>query len=275
MEITGERFFPGESGINQLEHYNRYYFVVNQVDLNRKSVLDIASGEGFGSNILAKYAQKVTGIDISIEAVRYAAEKYKSENLNFIQGDAIEIPLKDKSVDIIVSFETIEHLDKHNEMMLEIKRVLKDNGILIISSPDKYNYSELPNVKNKFHVKELYSEEFKKLINKYFKKTIYYSQRAFVCSLIVLDEKSQKYSIPIVVDNKGNSYKFNSVYNIAIATDDIGFTPTNQIILYKEFDIILTHNDIKTALEKVHNTKAYRLGKLILKPFSLIKNKLK
>jgi len=128
MEITGERYVPGQSGVIELEHFNRYYFVVSQIDLHGKTVLDIASGEGYGSYILSKYSKRVIGIDISKDAVDYAAHKYNTGNLEFLHGNIIDIPLKDESVDIVVSFETIEHHDKHLKMMDEIKRIFKKKG---------------------------------------------------------------------------------------------------------------------------------------------------
>lgn len=279
MEFTGERFIPSLAGTIELEHLNRYYFVVNQIDLSGKIVLDIASGEGYGSNILSKYADQVIGVDISSETIDYANEKYSSKNLNFIQGNAIDIPLEDSSMDVIVSFETIEHHDKHIEMMQEIKRVLKSDGILIISTPDKYYYSDLRNMENEFHVKELYSHEFKDLIGKYFKKTFFYSQRTFVGSIIALDDNANEYSKPIVVDNEGNSSEFKPVYNIAIGTNIIDLKIDSQLVLYKQTDKILTYLDIleatETAKQIVRNSKSYQLGKFLLKPFSFIHNKKK
>jgi len=279
MNNTGERFIPGQHGITEFEHLNRYYFVVTQIDLKDKNVLDIASGEGYGSNILAQYAHQVIGIDISKEAVEHATNQYRSTNLQFLEGNAIAIPLQSHSIDVIVSFETIEHHDKHHEMMNEIKRILKTDGILIISSPDKYYYSELPHYKNEFHIKELYYQEFKDLIHAYFTKTIFYSQRTFVGSMIVLDEENQTYKKPKIVDNEGYVTDFTPVYNIAIGTDSISFTPHNQLVLYKPFDEILTYVNIQNAMEdgmqKIRNTKAYRLGKFLLKPFMRIKNRLR
>jgi ubiquinone/menaquinone biosynthesis C-methylase UbiE len=169
MEITGERFIPGQLGQIELEHLNRYYFVINQIDLMDKIVIDLASGEGYGSELLAKHAKKVYGIDISQEAIIHAKNKYHSENLEFQIGDATEIPLPDEIADVFVCFETIEHHDKHKEMMEEIKRVLKPNGVLVISSPDKYYFSDLSKLKNEFHIKELYYDQFKALVNNKFK----------------------------------------------------------------------------------------------------------
>ena len=175
IEFTGERYIPGLKGIIELEHLHRYLQACSIAD--GKVVLDIASGEGYGSAMLSDNAAKVIGIDISLETVKHARNRYKNRNLEFMVGSCSEIPLPDSSVDIVVSFETIEHHNLHDEMMLEIKRVLRSDGILVISSPDKYNYSVEPNFNNQFHIKELYEHEFKNLINKYFTNSIFYGQR--------------------------------------------------------------------------------------------------
>lgn len=274
MQATGERFIPGESGIIELEHLNRYYFVINQIDLCGKIVLDIASGEGYGSNLLSNYAQEVIGVDISDEAVTHAQRTYQKDNLRFLQGDATSILLPDKKFDVIVSFETIEHHDKHQEMMSEIKRVLKEDGVFIISSPDKYYYSDLPKYQNKFHVKELYYEEFRALIKKHFSRSIFYAQRTFIGSIIALDEDSLNYKKPIIIDEKGNTSRLNPIYNIAIGTDDLNFTPKNQIICYREFEQIITDNDLIETERSVRNTNAFKLGKILIRPLSYIKHKL-
>ncbi|MTK52601.1 class I SAM-dependent methyltransferase [Paludibacter sp.] len=274
MQATGERFIPGESGIIELEHLNRYYFVINQIDLWGKTVLDIASGEGYGSHLLSQHAKETVGVDISNEAIEHANNKYKSNNLKYVQGNATAIPLPNNTFDIVVSFETIEHHDKHKEMMLEIKRVLKNNGILIISSPDKYYYSDLPNYQNKFHVKELYYEEFRDLIKNHFSRSIFYAQRTFVGSIIALDEDSLNYKTPLIIDKKGNSSRLNPIYNIAIGTDDLNFTPKNQIICYREFEQIITDNDLIETERSVRNTNAFKLGKILISPLSYIKHKL-
>jgi len=275
MESTGERFIPGWDGIVELEHLNRYYFVINQIDLKNKKVLDIASGEGYGSEILSRYAQNVIGVDISPEAVEYAKAKYLNENLKFIQGDATKIPLEDNSVDVVVSFETIEHHDKHTEMISEITRVLKVQGILIISSPDKYYYSDLLNRKNEYHVKELYYSEFRNLISNSFRNVFFFSQRTFSGSIIALDQNHNSYNKPLVVEPKGLKHPFLPMYNIAIASNDLEFEIFEQTICYTEEVEAITRSDIESAISltaiKIKKTKTWQIGRFILYPYRQFK----
>src|SRR5450830_515618 len=171
LTFTGERFVPEEQGNIELEHLHRY-LQASEIAVG-KDVLDIASGEGYGSAMMADVAAHVTGVDISDEAVVHANQRYQKNNLQYLQGSCAAIPLPDHSVDLIVSFETIEHHEQHEEMMSEFKRVLRPGGLLLISNPDRYYYSDVPNYKNPYHVKELYENEFKGLLASHFKNTRY------------------------------------------------------------------------------------------------------
>jgi ubiquinone/menaquinone biosynthesis C-methylase UbiE len=195
MDFTGERYIPSVEGDIKYEHLHRYAICLDFV--NGKSVLDIASGEGYGSALLANVAESVIGVDIDYDSVEYAKTQYhKHKNLKFIVGSCESIPLPNESVDVVTSFETIEHHDKHEEMMQEIKRVLKPGGIIIISSPNRLTYSDERNYSNPFHVKELYFEEFCSLLSQYFTFFKIYGQRlatsSFLCSLNQVDETSFK-----------------------------------------------------------------------------------
>ncbi|WP_172116134.1 glycoside hydrolase family 99-like domain-containing protein [Halomonas hibernica] len=180
---TGERFLPEFKGDIVAEHYHRYLLAARFVE--GKRVLDIASGEGYGSYRLAARAERVTGVDIDRDSVRHASEHYQRDNLEFRQGDCTAIPLPDASVDVVVSFETIEHHDKHQEMLQEIKRVLRPDGLLIISSPDKREYSDVPGYENPYHVKELYQDEFESLLTRHFRQHHLVGQRVLFGSAIV------------------------------------------------------------------------------------------
>jgi len=223
LKWTGERFLPEVEGDVELEHMHRYFLTSKFA--KDKAVLDIACGEGYGSNLLADFAVSVTGIDISQEAIQHAEARYgKKTNLFFIQGDCSSIPLKDSSMDLVVSFETIEHHDKHQEFLLEIKRVLKKDGVLIISTPDKKEYSDLTGHINEFHVKELYFSEFEKIIKENFKHYKMLGQRirygSYISSLQLDKEQpfvSYKKNNNGMIE-EGQSF-FNPLYYISIAGD--------------------------------------------------------
>ncbi|MBB3345225.1 glycosyltransferase [Luteimonas sp. RC10] len=191
IEFTGERYVPTEQGVIRQEHLHRYAWCLPLVD--GKDVLDIASGEGYGSAMLARRARSVCGVDISLEAVSHAAARYADiDNLRYLAGSAASIPLSDSSVDVVVSFETIEHLLEQHEMLAEIRRVLRPDGVLVMSSPNKAVYSDRAGYHNEFHVRELYLDELEDLVLRHFPAVRMYGQRMAVCSTIVAVEGAQR-----------------------------------------------------------------------------------
>ena len=172
---TGERYVPEAEGQIALEHLHRYAVACELAP--EKVVLDIACGEGYGAAMLAEVANAVIGVDNSDFVIGHAIRKYRRSNLEFKIGSCGKIPLPDDCVDFVVSFETIEHHDQHEEMLSEIKRVLKPAGLLLISSPNKYEYSVVPNYSNPFHVKELDRYEFEYLMTRFYKHVAFYGQR--------------------------------------------------------------------------------------------------
>ncbi len=212
LKWTGERFLPDVEGDVQIEHMHRYYLASGFAA--GKRVLDIACGEGYGSNTLADAALSVIGVDISEEAIMHARKKYSKVNLDFIQGDCTAIPLKNNSVDLIISFETIEHHDKHIEFINEIKRVLAKEGLLIISSPDKKEYSDLTGHDNQFHVKELYYSEFEELIKKNFEHQTMLGQRIKYGSYVTpINKLDQSHFVGFKKNSKGIAEKKNGIFN--------------------------------------------------------------
>ena len=228
MEFTGERYVPSLDGQIKYEHLHRYALCLEFV--TGKSVLDIASGEGYGSALLARVAESVVGVDISPEVVEYAVQQYSSfQNLKFLVGSCDSVPLADNSVEVVTSFETIEHHDQHEEMMLEIKRVLTSDGVLILSSPNRLTYSDEPKYSNPFHIKELYYEELVNLLSKHFKYFQIYGQRlatgSFIFSLENYKESIFKAYTGGVnhVDTKVCSLE-SPLYFVAICSDEKAIT---------------------------------------------------
>jgi len=172
---------------NALEHLHRYALVRDLV--KGKVVLDIASGEGYGSNLLAKTASEVFGVDICEETINNAKGRYIAGNLKFVQGDITCIPFQADTFDVIICFETIEHVSNQHVVIRELKRVLKNDGVLIISTPEKKKYSDDKNFKNPYHVKEFYEQEFKDFIKKHFKNANFLHQYMSYGSCIHYENK--------------------------------------------------------------------------------------
>ena len=113
----------------------------------------------------------------------------------FLEGSATRIPLEDASVDVVVSFETIEHLAEHEEMLAEIRRVLRQDGVLLISSPNKAIYTDETGYQNPFHVKELYTDEFVELVGRTFPNVRRFAQKLVAGSVISSTGQTQPLSV--------------------------------------------------------------------------------
>lgn len=252
MEFTGERYVPTETGEIRHEHLHRYAWCARLI--GGKDVLDIACGEGYGSVMLAAHARSVVGVDIDQATIEHAKNMYAGRgNLRFERGDAAEIPLDDASVDVVVSFETIEHHDRHREMIAEIRRVLRPDGILVLSSPNRDVYSKLSGQYNEFHVKELDFTELDELLREQFDDIVYFGQRLAVGSNIFALEKHlagkvvDGYTDTGVEVERRSASLLDPVYFVAVAgaLDKNLKQSLHASVLYSEAeDLYLHHHEV-------------------------------
>ena len=200
--FTGERLTSALDGQTQIEHYHRYLFARSLCA--GLDVLDVASGEGYGSAQLAQVARSVVGVEYSESTVRSAVANFPRDNLRFVQGDARALPLADSSVDMVVSFETIEHFDGQEAFLSEIRRVLRPLGRLIVSTPDRDIYSPSTAPPNAFHVRELSRVEFIALLRRHFGHVELLLQRSLIGSALMPETVSA--AEPLVIDRRGSSH---------------------------------------------------------------------
>ena len=226
LEFTGERYVPEhDSPEISYAHWHRYLYA--QQFVKNKRVLDIACGEGYGSHLLAQTAKEVIGIDNDVRTVHHATEKYNKENLSFIVGSVCDIPVRDTSIfDAIVSFDTIEHVNEELQykFLYEIKRLLKEDGIFLISTPNRQFCGDIPMFKNDFHVKELYIREFKELLNRHFRHVILLGQNLYAGSYIWNPEIAAGDFLRSYIEfSKGDFHPVNTgkyvLYMMAICSD--------------------------------------------------------
>jgi SAM-dependent methyltransferase len=182
LTFTGERFMPEVRGPIWYEHWHRYAAVAPLAA--GKRVLDAACGEGYGSYLLAHDAATVTGVDIAADAIAHATGHYARPNLQFTIGSVAQLPLPPASVDLVVSFETIEHLREQEQMLAEFRRVLTADGVLVISSPNRPVYNEGGGAENQFHVRELDRAELAALLAPAFPRQNWYAQRVVAQSVL-------------------------------------------------------------------------------------------
>ena len=277
-----ERLVPDKNdNYGTVEHLHRYALAMELC--KNKVVLDIASGDGYGSNLLASVASKVTGVDISREEVENANKKYKRSNLQYIHGSATEIPLQNGAVDVIVSFETIEHLIEQEQMMKEFKRVLKPEGILIISSPAKEYYS-LKNPDNPYHLKELTTDELMDLVKTYFSHCEFLYQRIVTGTIISKDRNagfqgsfdSAKYfeGDKDKIVNGTASHKFD-IYNIPFFVVAVcSNAPVKDVVPALSFfdassAIIAIIEQLKGSIDGYQNSRVLKVSKKLKQIFKI------
>jgi O-antigen biosynthesis protein len=221
---SGERFMPTLKGRIRYEHFHRY--AACQTLLRGKSVLDVACGEGYGSTILSQVAANVVGVDISAQAIDHARQTYAahSPNLTFTCASATSLPFDSGTFQVVVSFETLEHLLDQETMLREIKRVLVKDGLLIISTPERETYRAMDGGDNEFHVKELSKNEFTSLLYQSFKHLKIFGQRLATVGWFQPEEDLKSELEVFSLSPKGQVLHDapnlkNPVYLVALCTD--------------------------------------------------------
>lgn len=152
------------------EHMTRY--LAAKAIVKDKVVLDIASGSGYGTKLLAESARFVYGVDVNEAAVDYSKKNYGSKNIKYLVGDGESIPLEDNSVDVVITLETIEHIKDYKKFLKEVGRILKEDGLAIVSTPNDVEFAE----GNHFHLHEFKYEELTALLKDHFKNIDSYFQ---------------------------------------------------------------------------------------------------
>lgn len=182
LEFTGERIVPGKTDEALFrEHEERYAFAAKYV--SGKEVLDVACGTGIGTSFLrAAGARKVWGVDVDPKAIAYARARYP--DCEFEQGDAVNLRLADESADVVVSFETLEHLKDQARFLSECRRVLRPSGLLICSTPNRKVYDWYGT--NPYHTHELTVRGFTDLLAREFDGVALFSQREKFYPVFVL-----------------------------------------------------------------------------------------
>jgi SAM-dependent methyltransferase len=221
MPFTGERLTSEYGGQTQIEHLHRYLLVREWC--RGRDVVDVASGEGYGTALLAQVARSAIGVEIASDAVAHATTSYADENLRFIQGDARALPLPDASCDVVVSFETIEHFAEQQRFLEEVRRVLRPGGLFVVSTPDRDNYSPPDTAANPYHVKELTGEEFGALLRSHFTEVSILLQRPIFGSVLLPTVAAA--AAPLCFERRGVNHFEASVglarpqYLVAFASD--------------------------------------------------------
>lgn len=278
LENTGERFLPGEmySAEMAYDHLTRYRLAERYVE--DKEVLDMGCGAGYGTHSLSRLASNILGVDLSGEAVTHAANRYQKPNLRYEGGDVTSLPFEEGSFEAAISFEVIEHLENPEDLVLEAKRLLKEDGVFIVSTPDKQTYSNNRSLVNRHHLSEMYPLEFREILEKSFEHVQIYRQGALAGSLIVpevatlsregaAEVESTQFSLtePVFGDEVPSTF-----YMVAVCTNGPAPEPLDRplLILDRDRQIYEEADDREAKLRHVrmyhdyrHQTANQRLGK--------------
>ncbi|CAH1078565.1 class I SAM-dependent methyltransferase [Candidatus Nitrotoga sp. 1052] len=237
--FTGERFLPECSGEIWYEHWHRYA-LARQLS-QHCTVLDVACGEGYGAAMVAETAYKVVGVDLSVDVIQHAKNNYRHHaNLQFVTATCECLPFSDASFDCAISFETIEHIEKQKEFISELTRVLRPNGILILSSPNKHLYSDAHDYHNEFHVRELYRNELEELLHVTFPHIFWLGQKLLFHSAIWPENQACATTEYLVSDDRQvtvvNHPSVEPMYYIAVCSRNPSMLPTalNKLSLFSD-----------------------------------------
>lgn len=130
-----ERLEVGEQGRiasgDQLSYH--YELALRHVN-SRDRVLDVACGAGFGVRMIAGHCAKVVGVDLDELSIAEAREADVEDAGEYLVADATRMPFADGAFDVVLSFETLEHVPA-TSFLREVNRVLKQGGWLLLSTP--------------------------------------------------------------------------------------------------------------------------------------------
>lgn len=170
---TGERLIPNESSSREeylafVRHLTAYEFALQQIS-HEHVVLDLGCRVGYGTHFLSHRVKRIMGIDVEPEAILHASRTYDSPNCTFMVYDGHTIPFDDTTLDMVVSFQVIEHIENDAHYVSEVYRVLKPGGTFIATTPDR-SYRLNPGQKpwNRYHVREYASEDLHQVVSSVF-----------------------------------------------------------------------------------------------------------
>ncbi|HVR05897.1 MAG TPA: methyltransferase domain-containing protein [Solirubrobacteraceae bacterium] len=214
-----ERFSPWEhaGALIDAEHTARYRWLAPAA--NGRDVLDAACGMAYGTSVLRRAgARRAVGVDISAKTIAEASLLLDEEQIELLQGDVQHLPFADASFDLVACFETIEHVDDPGHTLDELRRVLRPDGLLAVSSPNRGVY----NPGNPFHVAELTPPELREALGQRFGNVAMFAQQAWLASALLRSEELRESSAEQLGAQFGSVARLASereYYTVGLASD--------------------------------------------------------
>jgi SAM-dependent methyltransferase len=165
LELTGERTLPDVPAEN---YWFRRHLAVYEWIAERSAGLDLvdmACGEGYGTDVLARRARRVTGVDANPEAYEHARAKYRQ-----VTFERTMIELWQGDVDCVVFLQTIEHIQDPDAMLAHVRRLIEPGGVAYVSTPNVLTLAPKGAERsgNPWHVREYRPEEYRALCERHF-----------------------------------------------------------------------------------------------------------
>ena len=155
------------------EHRSRYRFAAQFVE--RKRVLDIACGAGFGLQMLEEAKGCPVGADYDRVALREVHLRMRLTPI--VAADGMQLPFESGAFETVISFETIEHVKEAGALVRELRRVLRPGGHLVLSTPNRAFGPPEHHTANEFHVHEFTADELRECLQMHFADVCLYGQR--------------------------------------------------------------------------------------------------
>jgi GT2 family glycosyltransferase/2-polyprenyl-3-methyl-5-hydroxy-6-metoxy-1,4-benzoquinol methylase/spore maturation protein CgeB len=174
FRVGEDRVTPGDARSDIYLHHAKRYTFARQF-CRGKAVLDLGSGAGYGAKILKRDAARVVGLDLDRPAQQFGNRVFADPGIRRIVGDIRSVGLKAHLFDVAVCFEAMEHVREHDALLGEIRRLLRPDGTLVISTPNKQIYGQPANA-NAYHVVMLDLDEFEQLLDRFYEEVRVYGQ---------------------------------------------------------------------------------------------------
>lgn len=225
------------------DHVVRYWWAS---ELGAKlSVLDCATGKGYGAFVMSQQANKVVGIDLNEQSLSIAQKSFGEQtNLTFKKINVFNLEELGEKFDVVTAFEVIEHIDpnKTDDFLKSISRVLKPGGRLLISTPNHDVVTKSGVHIPDFHINNFKSVELKKILKKHFSEVVMLGQfrkRKGLSSLIFnCDVFNQRHILSKFMRKKNQIVSQESedehdvIKDQILSAEDFKLKPTEQIQSY-------------------------------------------
>jgi SAM-dependent methyltransferase len=236
LALTGERTLPDvpEENYWYRRHLVVYEWIAARVGGLR--VIDMACGEGYGSNVLATSAASVVGVDANLEAYEHARLRYRRANLRYERNliETFSAP-----ADAVVFLQTIEHLQDPGAALEHFRGLVGAGGAVYLSTPNVLTLAPkgAPRSDNPWHVHEYRAHEFERLCRAHFSSVALFG--LFHARKLRAHELALRMGWDAVHPRVGLTERFYGWFTPAISASDFALRPRGQADLDRALDFVV------------------------------------